>query len=925
MQWITVPCDRKFERALVLCETTEVYIKNYTDGLSSPGQQNVTIRLKRNNMECPYEWVQIAGNCYRMLDLGAPRRIINCRDMQTICRAFNGRPAIYRGKESFLPYFKQWLSNPYKGQFYIAQDNENDSCVSKSFLETQSPMMTLSDTDSAQGRYVLCEQDPIVAVTSCLENQYSCVDGTCILDHHQCDGIPDCPDSSDEISCDSVCTNTDSGTISGSRAGNKPLAPGTECFEACFKETCHCSDLYFHCEATGMCVPASKLCDGVTDCQQEEDEFFCDNQDMERTDSSKPSVPISMAETPFTSCAKQRTGSNFYLPMHKVCLFERNSDGYALKYCPNGEHLQFCTNHQCPSDHKCPQSYCIPYHYVCNGRADCPYGEDEYNCALSCPGLLRCRKDNVCIHTNYVGDSVVDCVQSRDDEILSDVRICQGNSNCSCLGRAMSCPFSNLKDLPVAASHFKTLMLAGNSITAISGASIFPYLLILNLSQNRVKSLVSLNLERFPKLLHLILDHNCISMLSPNDFFGPNYLTLLSLKNNSIKTIKRGVFKGLWYLSTLDLSQNSLRITSPLAFDGIRNSLRHLYFRRNTVTDSFIASINRLPNLYSVFVDKATLCPYIPQHIQCKFSENPYSSCCRLINSNIFSILIWALASVGMSLSTLCLFFFTFTHQPITTKIASMTLHASDLTMSCYFLSMASLNTYYQRMFLFYQDKVTHGLLCQALASIAFVVDGIAQVGIVLSCFQRLYVVAWPFKDPKSPFKVYSIVLAISLLLMIFVLVGHALIRGSGSLISIPCVVIPVSDWKAPHSLYLLLCYLLFQSSTCIASAVLTILSLRKLRAPDSLNLRQSRRNGLKEAAYRRNCVVITSVTLNLALVCISQGVVLHIEADTTIMIIMGLLLYSRSLINPILYTLTTQNFIHWVSDWRRCRFLMRS
>ncbi len=45
--------------------------------------------------------------------------------------------------------------------------------------------------------------------------------------------------------------------------------------------------------------------------------------------------------------------------------------------------------------------YCIPWKYVCNGRQDCPLGDDEEACTeFHCDGLFKCLKTDVqfCVH-----------------------------------------------------------------------------------------------------------------------------------------------------------------------------------------------------------------------------------------------------------------------------------------------------------------------------------------------------------------------------------------------------------------------------------------------------------------------------------------------------------------------------------------------
>ncbi|CAL4069607.1 unnamed protein product, partial [Meganyctiphanes norvegica] len=81
-----------------------------------------------------------------------------------------------------------------------------------------------------------------------------------------------------------------------------------------------CTDGYFMC-ATGVCIPAEFVCDGVVDCTTADDE---------------------------KSCSKSGAG---------IC-----TDGYFM----------------------CADSTCIPEDFVCDGVADCANtGDDEKNCAKS--------------------------------------------------------------------------------------------------------------------------------------------------------------------------------------------------------------------------------------------------------------------------------------------------------------------------------------------------------------------------------------------------------------------------------------------------------------------------------------------------------------------------------------------------------------
>ncbi len=120
-----------------------------------------------------------------------------------------------------------------------------------------------SNTSFQKSLHIACEAPLIKSGHECLTGHWACVDGTCIVNHHVCDGMIDCPDGSDERECNHVCVFK-----------NKTNLLATDCFGVCYRENCTCDDLYFHCKL-GRCIPWSKVCDGTPDCAREEDEELC--------------------------------------------------------------------------------------------------------------------------------------------------------------------------------------------------------------------------------------------------------------------------------------------------------------------------------------------------------------------------------------------------------------------------------------------------------------------------------------------------------------------------------------------------------------------------------------------------------------------------------------------------------------------------
>ena len=78
--------------------------------------------------------------------------------------------------------------------------------------------------------------------------------------------------------------------------------------------------------------------------------------------------------------------------------------------CRNGANLESCEPFQCNSMFKCQGSYCVPWNYVCDGKWDCPNGDDEHSNPVctrkpNCMNMFKCKYHIlICISSGNICD-----------------------------------------------------------------------------------------------------------------------------------------------------------------------------------------------------------------------------------------------------------------------------------------------------------------------------------------------------------------------------------------------------------------------------------------------------------------------------------------------------------------------------------------
>ncbi|KAI5715891.1 hypothetical protein M8J77_024203 [Diaphorina citri] len=209
----------------------------------------------------------------------------------------------------------------------------------------------------------------------CAEGLFQCSRNTsydelvCIPSIARCNGIPDCPGSSDEFGCEeNQCHGNFQCGSKRCLAYNHVCNGVPDCEDLsdeneamCNSRSCDVSS-QFHC-GSGHCIPLNWRCNGKVGCGNTADEHGC-----------------------HYTCSK----NEFQCPEGRCIPLSFRCNG--APDCTHGEDEQAC---ECPeTKFKCESGGCIDYSYVCDGRSHCPDHSDEWSCVNLANDGVHIRRGN---------------------------------------------------------------------------------------------------------------------------------------------------------------------------------------------------------------------------------------------------------------------------------------------------------------------------------------------------------------------------------------------------------------------------------------------------------------------------------------------------------------------------------------------------
>ena len=436
---------------------------------------------------------------------------------------------------------------------------------------------------------------------------------------------------------------------------------------------------------------------------------------------------------------------------------------------------------------------------LCDQSPDCPNKEDEQDChdRLVCPGLLRCREENICVHPDEICDGILHCLMTGDDERFCGIKECP--NGCTCHGSTAKCEeTSDHLFMSTTQIHLTALILNGLNIqrhTLSYGINLI-HLRMWDciFVDNGITSSVFSKLHNV-KFLYLIRSH--IEYIQSHAFSNLHLLELLDIKKNQIHVLMSQIFKGLHLLPLLDLSQLSVRSLHSEVFSGLSN-VKYLNLSLNPITrlDDFIFtplhnlrildlrdtkllfigkhSLFPLSPGTIIYLDSPVFCCYLSCHHRCYVDDAwiKTQQCRQLISTKptYTTVALSAVVNVVSNFANIILLRKKGMHR--SHKILCKHLCFTNILPAVYLLLICIVSLLYNNSYIYIHTKWLDSYLCNILYSLPSVGYTFSRCCVFLIVLDQL--LATKFALKKRRMRIFQL-LGILYLYMFLVIVWHIL------------------------------------------------------------------------------------------------------------------------------------------------------
>ncbi|KAL4225125.1 G-protein coupled receptor [Mactra antiquata] len=241
---------------------------------------------------------------------------------------------IYKWLDGSRAIFQNWeIPWSTQGRNWKHEYLTFDGCVSIRIFTAQNSASWLHQRCSSNYEFSLCEKNmehittkattrEDIIITDTPTNNitkllYECSNAENIDILSYCDGVTDCADNSDEMSCNRGYTRT-------------------------------CLDNEFECLEKKQCIPIRRYCDFINDCEDMSDEIYCEHPQCSRNEFR----------------CKNGQCINYFerCDLKNDCYDESDEQNCETVDCVTNEKLFLCKH----------ETQCIPMSRVCDGFIDCP-------------------------------------------------------------------------------------------------------------------------------------------------------------------------------------------------------------------------------------------------------------------------------------------------------------------------------------------------------------------------------------------------------------------------------------------------------------------------------------------------------------------------------------------------------------------------
>ncbi len=719
-KWIHIPCKPKVAHA-VYCSP---------DNLTGSPTQEMEIELSSSIKFCTLNiHILINGSCFFFLWYNSSHLLQrmnqhrNETDIKRICSLFHAVSPM------FPPIFSPLL----------------DHTAVYTRCAVEGKMVTKPSIHPTEAFVVLQGMKTTFKLKD-FANLFICQRNIAISVFFQCDGVSDCAegDVSDEEDC--KCTNT---TAYNSKC-KLPSSTGSRV---------QCSGFYFL-SRDHTCVPfvpaVKHLISTKTDVHNNQASQSCclSNDIFANGDDALLRFCISRGTLP---CRFERK----CFEVHDICVYKMDKSGQ-LEPCQMGDHIQECKKFSCSRMAQCPAYYCIPSSYQCNGKWDCPSGEDESTelCSTTrqCGNMFKCRKTSICVHLSETCDGNHDCPH-HDDE-LSCLEPCV--SICQCYMAAIQCSSVILSGVNLDKIMTYHAAVLTNVSVASSSHQISSNIRHLVIEYSTIEYVCEA-VSKLLKAKYISLKQNSISSIQDPCFSNLRHLNILKLDFNLLTVIPKSCFPKRSKLSLLNLTENPLVDIDPDAFDNlIEITLLSCFHSQLTsvaedlFADTPVLAIETDNYVICCFVKNSTKCTRaIPWYLHCKNILPSISSEISYITNFVCSVFLNGLSLILINY---------FPNKPGESGAYDIIMKVTNaahilLSLSLIFISAAS--KFYSGVFVNFEYAWKSNVLCFVLSSLLLFHNIFYPALAVVSTRGRLMVVKYPleskFKDVSFIKKVIGV------------------------------------------------------------------------------------------------------------------------------------------------------------------------